>query len=102
MLENRKMTNGNIDAKLRRFLKQHVDEMTIASREFTPKDVLEFEVNISESFQGKDQYSFMGKTEFINKNGITNRIPIKGDIYIEEGEDNEPKFSKLGIIYTCY
>lgn len=102
MPEKRKMTNGNINAELRRFLKKHTDELTIASREFTPQDVIGFAVNITETFQGKDKYPFFGEVEFINKNGVTDRMPIKGNVYIEEGEDNEPKYSDVGTIFPHF
>lgn len=101
MEERRKMTKPHITSKFRSYLKAHKHELNYATSKFTPNDVIVFEVCIEDNYLGQDYYSFSGKIEFKDpqKDGITDWIHVKGRIYIEEGEDNEPKFSKIEKIY---
>lgn len=103
MEERRKMTKPHITSKLRSYLKSHKNELTYATSKFTADDVTAFEVYVDENYMGKDYYSFSGKIEFKDpqKDRITDWIHVKSKIYIEEGEDNEPQFSKIEKIYLC-
>ena len=104
MEERRKMNAAHITSKLRRYLKKHKDELIYATTRFKPTDVMNFEVFMEDDFSGKDYYAFYGKIEYRNpeKDYITDRVSIKGNIYIEEGEDNEPKFKDIKTIYLSY
>ena len=59
------------------------------------------QVCMEENYLGKDFYSFCGQIEFKNPQNdyITDRVPVKGRIYIEEGEDYEPKFGEVENIF---
>ena len=103
-MENRRnMTPSHITSKLRSYLKSHKNELTYATSKFTADDVTAFEVCVDENYMGKDYYFFSGKIEFKDpqKDRITDWIHVKSKIYIEEGEDNEPQFSKIEKIYLC-
>lgn len=95
------MTASHITAKLRSYLKKHKNELTYATTKFTADDVINFEVCMEENYLGKDFYSFSGQIEFKNPQNdyITDRVPVKGRIYIEEGEDYEPKFGEVENIF---
>lgn len=103
MEKKRNMTISHITAKLRSFLKNHKNDLTYASTRFAAADVINFEVCIEENYQGKDYYSFSGKIEIKDpqKDYITDRIPVRGRVYIEEGEDCEPKFGEVEKIFIC-
>ena len=101
MEETRKMAMPYIKARLGSYLKVHLNELTYATTKFTYNDVTDFIVSSLENYQGKGFYSFCGKMELKNpqKDGITEWASIKSRVYIEEGEDNEPKFSNVEPIY---
>lgn len=101
MEERRNMTPLHISAKLNSYLKKHKKELIYATTKFTADDVINFNVLIGENYSGKDYYNFNGQIEIENPNNdrITEWILIKGKVYIEEGEDNEPSFSKVDMIY---
>lgn len=101
MEETKKMVMPYIKARLGSYLKVHLNELTYATTKFTYNDVTDFIVSSLENYQGKGFYSFCGKMELKNpqKDGITEWASIKSRVYIEEGEDNEPKFSKVEPIY---
>lgn len=101
MEETQKMAMPYIKARLGNYLKKHLNELAYAIAKFTKDDVTDFIVSSLENYQGKGGYSFSGKIEFENpqKDRITEWASIKSRVYIEEGEDNEPKFSKVEPIY---
>ena len=101
MEETRKMAMPYIKARLGSYLKKHLNELTYATAKFTKDDVTNFIVSSLENYQGRGDYSFCGKMEYKNpqKDGITEWASIKSRVYIDEGEDNEPKFSKVETIY---
>lgn len=103
-MENRRnMTPSHITAKLRSYLKIHKNELTYATTKFTAEDVMNFEVCVEGNYLGKDYYTFCGQIEFKNpqKDCITDWIHVKGRVFIEEGEDYEPKFSEVENIFIC-
>ena len=101
MEEKRKMTRNHITSSLRNYLIKHKDEFNYATTKFTGKDVMNFIVCVQDKYLGKDYYDFSGKIEIKDpqKDGITDWLPTRGRVYIEEGENNEPKFSKVDLIY---
>ncbi|MBE6283162.1 MAG: hypothetical protein E7098_02330 [Mediterranea massiliensis] len=101
MEKRRNMTPSHISAKLNSYLKKHKKELIYATTKFVADDVINFNVLMEEDYSGKDYYNFNGKIEIENpKNDrITEWILIKGKVYIEEGEGNEPSFSKVDMIY---
>lgn len=103
MEKRRNMTSSHITAKLRSYLKIHKDELIFATTNFTADDVMNFEVCIEGNYLGKDYYTFCGQIEFKNpqKDWITDWIQVKGRVFIEEGEDNEPKFRDIEKIFIC-
>ena len=102
MEDRRKMTASYITSKLRSYLKKHKIELAYATSMFVPNDVIDFNVSIEGDYFGKDFYSFGGSIEFSNpkKDGITEWIRINSRVYIEEGDDNEPKFGKVETIFV--
>lgn len=96
------MTKSHIASKLRSYLKNHKGELTYATSMFVADDVTDFSVSIEGDYLGKDFYSFSGSIEFSNpeKDGITEWIRINSRVYIEEGDDNEPKFGKVELIFV--
>ena len=102
MVDRRKMTKSHIASKLRSYLKNHKSELVYATSMFAPNDVIDFNVSIEGDYSGKDFYSFGGRIEFSNpkKDGITEWIRINSRVYIEEGDDNEPKFGKVETFFV--
>lgn len=98
------MTASHITAKLRGYLKKHKNELVYATTKFTADDVINLEAYIEENYMGKDYYSFGGQLEFRNpeKDYITDRVQIKGRVYIEEGENYEPEFGEVEKIFIYY
>ena len=102
MEDRRKMTASHITSKLRSYLKKHKSDLLYATSMFAANDVIDFNVSIEGDYLGKDFYSFGGSIEFSNpkKEGITEWIHINSRVYIEEGDDNEPKFGVVEKIFV--
>lgn len=98
MENKRNMTKSHITAKLRSYLKKHVNELQIVIPHCSNGNVTSFNICLEEEYSGKDYYPFSGQMEFY-KDGMSQRTQIRSKVYIEEGEDNEPQFSNVDTIF---